>query len=340
MNTKKHNGLGSRAIGSGWGGGTNSWVLLVVVIFAIAAGCSTDRQAGDLFGSPLDEGRLVLDALLVVDQSLPDILLSQTIAPGQPVTDTSSGVSGASVEISTEEAVYRYANDSEQRSLYIAPPDAPIVAPETTYSIQIESEGRILRATTTTPQRLVIREGVLLDEKNLRVVRNFKTYLDWEDQVFEAPENFVVYQEGLLEARFDPIQAVGYQVGIFSLDPESPFVISADFLEDDDYANFKRQESSPAFEAMNGTLRLPWFAVYFAGRHKIKIFAVDQNWFDFIRTSPEFGGDGGFGGNAGDNFKFPQFNVEGGIGVFGSASVDSLGFVVVPRGFSDLRPSL
>ena len=99
---------------------------------------------------------------------------------------------------------------------------------------------------------------------------------DDEDVVFEGPENQVVYQEGLLEARFNPIQAAGYQVGILSLDEGSPFVLVADFLDDDDYADFKRNESSPAFFAPNGSIRLPWFAIAFAGRHRLRIFAVDQ----------------------------------------------------------------
>ena len=36
-------------------------------------------------------------------------------------------------------------------------------------------------------------------------------------------------------------------------------------------------------------------------------------------------------GLAGDNFERPLFHVNGGIGIFGSASVDSVGFVVLPR---------
>lgn len=300
--------------------------------------CSTDRQPGDLFGTEFDTGRLVVDGLLIVDRPLPEIYVSQTIAPGQPVTDSNSGVAGADVSVSVNGEVYAYANDPEQRSRYLPPESAPIVAPRTTYSLTVRSEGRIATSSTITPDRFTIRDAVLLDEESLNVRREFVTYAE-SDDVFAEPENQVIYQDGLLEARFDPIRAAGYQVGVLSLDEGSPFVLTADFLEDDDYADFERNTSSPAFIAPNGSLRLPWFAIAFAGRHTLRIFAVDQNWFDFIRTSPEFGGDGGFGGNAGDNFKFPAFNVEGGIGVFGSASLDSLGFVVVPRDSSDLRPS-
>ena len=314
----------------------NSGVFLAAMLFL--AGCSTDRKPGDLFGTEFDTGRLVIDGRLIVDRPLPEILVSETIAPGQPVTDQNSGVAGAQVAISVDGQSYAYVNDVETRALYHPPADAPEVQPATTYRLTVNAGGRIATATTLTPDRFRIRDAVLLDEQSLEVTREFVTYAK-SDNVFAEPENQVVYQEGLLEARFDLIQASGYQVGVLSLDEGSPFVLTADFLEDSDYDDFERNGSSPAFLAPNGSLRLPWFAIAFAGRHTLRIFAVDQNWFDFVRTSPVFGGDGGFGGNAGDNFKFPVFNVDGGIGVFGSASVDSLGFVVVPRDSSDLRPA-
>ena len=310
----------------------------LVALVMVGSSCSTERKAGELFGSDLDEGRLVVDALLLVDRPLPDLLVSQTIAPGQPVTDRNSGVAGASVVIESGGSTYVYTNDAQTRALYHPPANAPVVMPSTRYNLRISADGRVATATTLTPDRFAIREAVLLDEQTLGVMQTFVTPSETDD-VFGVPENQVIYQDGLLEARFNPGQAAGYQVGVLSLDEGSPFVLTADFLEEDDYADFKRNSSSPAFVSPNGTLRLPWFAIVFAGRHTLRIFAVDENWFDFIRTSPEFGGEGGFGGNAGDNFKFPQFHVDGGIGVFGSASVDSLGFVVLPRDPTDLRPS-
>jgi hypothetical protein len=315
----------------------NSYRQLALVAILLA-GCSTDRKPGELFGTELDQGRLVVDALLIVGRPLPDVLVSETVAPGQPVTPSNSGVAGAQVTVTVGESSFMYTDASDSKGQYHPPADAPNVLPGTRYGLFVNANGRLATATTLTPDRFTIREAVLLDEQNLSTIRNFVTYADDVD-VFEAPENQVIYQVGLLEARFDPIQAVGYQVGVLSLDPGSPFVLTADFLEEADYADFERNTSSPAFLAPNGSLRLPWFAIAFAGRHTLRIFAVDQNWYDFIRTSPEFGGDGGFGGNAGDNYKFPRFNVDGGIGVFGSASVDSLGFVVLPRDPTDVRAS-
>ena len=57
---------------------------------------------------------------------------------------------------------------------------------------------------------------------------------------------------------------------------------------------------------------------------------MDRNWFDLVRTQPEGGGGFGFGGNFGEGVDPPLFHVQGGIGLFGSASVDSTGFRINP----------
>ena len=83
-------------------------------------------------------------------------------------------------------------------------------------------------------------------------------------------------------------------------------------------------------EADDGRARLPWFAIAFEGRHILRLFAVDANWFDFIRMN--LADDrGGFGGLAGDAFERPVFQLEGAIGLFGSAAADSVGIVILPR---------
>ena len=99
---------------------------------------------------------------------------------------------------------------------------------------------------------------------------------------------------------------------------------------DADFQDFERETSSPPLEVAEGNLRLPWFAIAFGGRHQLKIYALDDNWYDFARSSPETQNNA-FGGLAGDNFERPIFSIEGGIGLFGSASIDSLGFFVLPR---------
>ena len=303
---------------------------LIVIAFCLTmADCAAERKPGELFG-PVEERHLVVDALLIVNHPLPDLFVHQTIPPGTIYTREGAAVTDAVVEVRQGSQTFRYRADPDSLGRYLPPENAPLVMPDTEYHLTVLSEGQDVSAATRTPERFHLREVVLLDEKSLEVKRGLKMFADGEDLVFTAPENQVIYQDGVLEARFQPMDVSGYQAGIFSLDPGSERVLEADFLDESDYAKLKRQESSPAFEAPNGLLRLPWFAVAFAGRHLIKIYALDKNWFDFVRSSPE-NDEGTFGNLAGDRFERPLFRVDGGIGLFGSAAMDSLGFVIHPK---------
>lgn len=306
------------------------YVVLAVGCLMLLAGCEAERDPSSLFG-PDASGVLVVDALLIVDQPLPRVLVSETVNANVRYSERWAGVGDAEVVITQGGQTFLYSLGSSSGS-YMPPPNAPLVVPNTTYHLRVQSRGREATAQTITPGRLDIREAALLDDETLEVIRPLKRYEDGN-----VEENRVVYQDGLLEMRFDPLPVSGYHIAIENLDPESDFVIYSDLIDDEDeQAEFERYGSSPAFEAADGIVRFPWFAVAYAGPHVIRIYAVDKNWFDLIRSVPEFYQDdegNAFqpGGLAGDNFERPLFHVDGGIGIFGSASVDSVGFVVLPR---------
>lgn len=304
-------------------------VLLVAAL--LLAGCSTTREPGDLY-KPTDVGVLVLDATLIVDRPAPEIRISETLDPGTPYTPEVAAVRAADVRLTRNDgAVVLYAENPSAPGHY-RPEGVPAsILPETSYTLTVEaSRNRRATATTVTPARFSVERWVLLNEQTLAVERQLRTFAELGDEVYTAPENQVVYQQGLLEARIRRNGAVAYQAGLVSLDLDSDRVIEADFLDEEDYAQLDRQNASPALEAADSLIRLPWFAIFWAGRYRITIHAIDRNWYDFIRSFPQ--GDGGFGigGNAGDNFERPLFHVEGGIGLFGSAAVDSIGFVILP----------
>ena len=304
------------------------YVVLVVGCLMLLAGCEAERDPSSLFG-PDASGVLVVDALLIVDKPLPQVLITETVKANAGYFERWEGVGDAEVVITQGEQTFVYSPGSARR--YLPPPNAPLVLPNTTYNLRVRSQGREAIAQTITPGRFDIREAALIDDETLEVIRPLNRYEDGNVQ-----ENRVVYQDGLLEMRFDPLPVSGYHIAIESLDPESDFVVYSDLVDEDERADFERYGSSPAFEGTEGIVRFPWFAVAYAGPHVIRIYAVDKNWFDLIRSVPEFYQDdegNAFqpGSLAGDNFERPLFNVDGGIGIFGSASVDSVGFVVLPR---------
>ncbi|UCG53676.1 MAG: DUF4249 family protein [Candidatus Latescibacterota bacterium] len=306
---------------------------LAIIIFGLWAisGCSTDRPAEDFF-APSDIGTLVVDGLLIVDQPLPMILLSRATMPNTAYDPRVGAERDATITVYVhpDGPLVEY-GETPGRGAYVpVTHDTLEVQPETTYELRVTTaKGETVRATTTTPERFAVSEWVLLDDEGANVQRRLRTYDELGEAVYGAPENQLVYTEGLLEGRFERGDGPGFHIGILSLDLTSDFVIDPEFFEEEDFDDLQREISSPAFEAPEGMVRLPWFTIFFEGRYKIRMYSVDENWYELILTLPEFGP--GFGGEIGDYFERPSFNVEGGIGLFGSASVDSIGFFVHPR---------
>lgn len=303
--------------------------LLTALVALALGGCSAERPPGELFG-PSEQGVLVVDAVMIVGDFFPIVRLSRATSPDR-MPGAGDGESGATVVIREGQREIRYGESGVNRGDYV-PIGVDRVRAEQTYSLDVTTaDGERLRATTTTPARFRVREWVLADEETGEVRQRLLTFPEAGEDVYTAPQNRVVYTDGLLEARFDRPDVPAFQVALFSLDIDSDYVIDPDFFDPEDFEDLDRINGSPPLIG-DGVLRLPWFAVFFEGRYKVKTFAVDTNWYDLLRSDRELAAGGpGFGGNAGEDFQRPLFHVEGGIGLFGSAAVDSIGFYVLPR---------
>jgi len=282
--------------------------------------------------APGDADVLVVDAVLFVGDAYPDLWLRRTGAGDSPYDALASGETGATVRIQdgANQVTYRPALAPGR---YTPPDGAGTIQPGTTYELRITTQrGETLTARTTTPSQVAIADWLLLEADGATVRRELATFVELGDAVFDAPTNQLFYTDGLLEARFlGDIHDVGYQVSVRALEPDE-FVIDTSGLDDEDLEDFDSVGTSPIFSGEDRFFRLPWFAIAYAGRHVIRIYAVDDNWRSLVTNVPEiYDGGGNFGGNIGDGVDRPDFAVEGGIGLFGSASVDSIGFRVLPN---------
>jgi hypothetical protein len=291
----------------------------------LVPGCGTDREPGSLFG-PSQAGVPVIEARLVVGRGFPPVRVTETLAPDEVYTLERAAVPGASVRIEglAGAVAYREAGEGAP-GIYVPETADGRVEPETVYTLRVEMpDGRRVTARTETPPVLEVDRWVQT-EPDGTVRRELETYAEAGEAIYER--NRVVHQDGQIEALLaGPLDRL--HVGIFSLDPDSGFVIDVSFLDEEDLDEFTRATSSPAISSTDARLTLPWLAIFFTGRYRLEIYSIDQNWFDLLLSVPEFSGGPGFGGNAGDNFEVPLFHVDGGIGLFGSASVDSVGFFV------------
>lgn len=300
----------------------------MVLLATVIGACSGERDASELLGPRVVE-MPVVNAVLYVGKPLPPVLLTRTLGTSEIFSRDNAAITGARVSISTDSWTREYV---ERDPGYYELAGTETVRPNTTYRLRAELvEGGVVTAETTTPDSLVMEAWVLLENDAQTIREELVTFDQAGDQVFDL--NQLIHSDGLLEA-WAPVRPVmdPFQVGIESLDLDSDFVIDVSFLEPEDLEDFERHSASPPIVADDGRLRLPWLAVAWEGRYILRIFAVDNNWFDLIRSLPELadGGSSGFGGNAGDNFELPLFHIEGGIGLFGSAAVDSIGFTVFP----------
>ena len=300
----------------------------VFIILCLTA-CAAERQPGELFGSVEEGSGLVVDGVLIVDQPLPELFVRRTLPPGQIYSRDAAGVPDAQVRVFQGGQVFEYAPDLAP-GRYLPPLEAPLVQTKTEYRLEVKVEGKTIRASTTTPERVRVRQVVLLDEDTEEIMRTLKSFAEVGDEVYTAPENQLTHLEGIIEIHLEKA-GEAYQTAVFALEEDAQ-LLDEDFIEiyDRDPEDL-RANQSPPLAASDGILRWPWFAVVYTGRSLIKVYAVDHNWFEYARSSPDFQEQGGFGGMAGENFERPFFQVEGGIGLFGSASVDSVGFVILPR---------
>jgi len=279
-------------------------VLTAVLLAGVAAhpGCSGERDPATLFG-PAERETIVVDAVLYVDHVLPEIIITRTRTADAVATGDATSVNDAEVTVIQGLAEYRYASVGHL-GRYLPPPGAPRVRPATEYRLRVRALGEEVRGVTSTPAPLVINEIAVLEEPSMEVIRR----LDPDS----AAGNRIPYLEGLIEVRFDPLDVEAYQVIV--LEPGS------------------EDGGSPPLEARDGRLLLPWFAIGSSGEHEVEVYALDRNLFDFLRSVQASGQNAfGFGSLAGDTFERPVFNLDGGIGVFGSASLDTFGFIVIPE---------
>ena len=228
--------------------------------------------------------------------------------------------------------MFEYRPDTENAGRYLPPLTAPVVDPGRSYDLRVDTgEDPVVRATTITPAHVRIGALVLLDQDLETELRHLRLFSEIGDEVYQATENQLEYTRGALKARLqDDGAAASYQFGAANLEQFSPLLFDNDWINNEDVEEFGRRETSPLLGVEDGEIFLPWDGIYYAGRYKVKLYAVDENWFDLVRTDNVDSDRNS--GVAGQGFQRPLFHVENGIGLFASAAVDSVGFFVRPAG--------
>ena len=287
-------------------------VIILLFCFCII-GCGVTEQ--ETF-----ESEYILESYLIALEPLPEVRLSRTVPFGQPYYFERQAVSRASVQIKlldkngTISQVYPYVQIID--GIYLSTKSGAVVQPNRTYELTVTFDNNedFLQATTIVP-----------DSFSIIKVNRFLTEFQSKEQV-----------EITVTRSFYPGRQNIFLLSTESLNPKleelTPFLKDFFDPEEDDLKDFIIHESPPFNEGNydlneDGTLtiKIPWIAINFFGPNKISVNAIDDNFFDFIRSR-----DIQIRGSTLSPGEIPAIieHVDGGTGIFASLSRVSVEILV------------
>lgn len=262
------------------------------------------------------EELVVLEAYAVADRGLPVVRLSHTLPISEKYSFADAALTDAVVTVTllgddgSDSETYRYRQQSA--GIYTALNISHTVKPGRTYRVDVEFNGR--------PETLTA-----------------KTTIPLQFEILSDVEESYVYQSGrqleiLLTATESNASQNIYVFNTLALEPElenmTPFYRRAVEDGDAEVAEFQNNSSGLINEGnfeinedQTILLRFPWIGVAFYGENAVVTNSVDQNLADLVRSQQLQ-----LGGSTLPPGEIPNliYNVEGGIGVFGSLSSDTV----------------
>jgi hypothetical protein len=289
-------------------------ILFLTTLFFLAA-CEQYNQ--DSY-----EEYVVVESYAVANDSLPEVFVRTTSRADEEYNASELVLDNANVQIvlldenGSDEEVFGYMYSSEKER-YVPQDQEHRMLPTRSYRLDVSFNDRpeVVQAITTIPDDFEI--------------------------INEIPETIFYQGGGQLELILSATEKTQFQnIFVFTaialharLDNMTPFYFAAleeDGVEVSDFQvnssglinedNFTRNEDGTI------TLKYPWLGIAFYGETRIVTQSVDKNIADLVRSQ-----DVQLGGSTLSPGEIPNiiYNVEGGIGVFGSLSSDTVSTIIL-----------
>lgn len=185
-----------------------------------------------------------------------------------------------------------------------------------TLTVQAVIDGKNLEARSTTSVPLT---GLKAQNHDLGVMK----YREEDAQGNMKKFNLVFTPSDKCEFYAYSVEALDASVQNFIYDNPFHDVDSNDVEDDlDRYRHEWQGILNAKFDAPSLNMNIEWHSIWFYGNYKVMLYAADKNMADFVLTHRDVMEMDG-------NFHEPKMHIEGeGIGVFGSAVVDTVYFKV------------
>lgn len=250
----------------------------------------------------------VIEAFLTAGEPLSPVKLSTTLPFNQTYSFEAAAVSGADIVVrlvsqnGNIEAEYQYA-ESDTAGIYQPVDSTVAVMPGRRYQIEVANLNQpdeSIWASTFVPGYF---ESVAVNTDTL---------------VYQGPVQF----ESTFTQGFYPGRQNIYVASTLALEPENfsltPFYADIDG-EPEDYIRVSSGLVNEGNYDLNDdgtlTLKYPWIGIAYYGPNELSIYAVDTNIYDYIRSVDIQAGGSTLSPGQIENV---LWNVEGGIGIFGS----------------------
>ncbi len=281
---------------------------LPLILAALApAGC-------DLYGQDDYVEQYVVESYLIAQKPMPEVRLSTTAPFDENYYFDERAVLGADVlihrydEQGNRERTFEYTEI--ERGIYMPQPQelSVPVQPRRTYRLEItmpRDNNHRITAETSVPDtfsvREVIRDKAYYQSSNqleFRITRNRSN--NRQNYFIYATESLDPGEENLTPFWRDAADNIDELVRIrTTIVNEENFDLNPDGTL---------------------TLRMPWIGIAFYGRNIISTYSIDDNAYDFFRSQATQTG-GGAGTLSPGEIQNIIYNMDGGIGLFGSMSV-------------------
>lgn len=285
----------------------NQYLFCFILLLLMMSGC-------DLYEQDSYKENYVVESYLIADNPMQQVLVSRTLPVEEEYTFAKAALDNATVTIDlldeNGEISNTYAFGQQSRGVYV-----PVNSESTVIG------GRRYQLTVNFPNGDTIKAETLVPGTFRTVNQSADTTTYQSEEQIEITTTPSVYP-GRQTYFIFTINAVNPQIENFT-----PFYADIFDENDDDISDFYVNSSGIINEGNYDrnddntlTVRVPWIAIAFYNENDIIINAIDDNMYDFLRSQEVQGGGSTLSPGEIQNV---VYNVEGGIGIFGSMASDT-----------------
>ncbi len=295
---------------------TRALLISSVLLLLVWSGCDWTET------SPV-EAQVVVEAYLIAEGRLPEIRLTMT-APVTGVYDANEGgVAGATVMVhrlgGDDKPVETYAYQTPpRRGRYVPNDRATTIIPGARYMLDVTlANGERLSSITTVPDTF----SILSLEPDSVVFEGTRAEMTLTRSRYPGRQAYIIMTTQAHEASLENATPITRRIleEDFDLSVEDLYITSSPAINEATYVD---DEEGPL------VIPIPWLAIRFYGMHQVRVSAVDDNLYDFLRSQlVQQGGSTFLPGEVPNILD----HVEGGTGIFGSYAVDGALLVVFPE---------